>query len=925
MRGKKTYSPYCIRFTLALLISLLSAFQSSAQLSKTIYKTSLLADTLVASGNRDFLYNTINITNITQDKISVLVTVTPPPGWDMVTQKVITVSLDANGNTSIPIRLLPSKSKTAEWETVKIEYRLNEGLETLTDTFRVRVKEFTKFKAYLPLSNFVKAGYERNVQFPLYLKNMGNTPNNYIVSYSNTFLELNYKTTFHLAPGADTTYNIPLHISERQWASLRKEEIKVQVTVENGETVNLTQLFSRLGNTLKDHRSAYADMPLQVETGFTYQGDDNIQYYAALHGGIEISPQDKVAFDLRSKTLSKGQASDNSIIRGEYIGQNWHATAGNINELTDFYMDGYGAKIGYAWSQRDKVDVYSLLSSRTGNSKLGGLNYMYGGLSENVLLSGGATANFDIDRQLNSYLIKQQGDIKLGQNGKLSISAGAGIEQSHAQLVSGTATSMAGTSFGYNLLWANKFLNVSSVVLQNSNSYPGIFKGQRLQSHDLRFVFGRFYAGGYYEFNLRKQNFYQDTTLFSDVFNLQTENYGARSGFSFKGGSATLSAGKQLQVQSDTGQFAQYEFDYLNLNASIVFFKRLALTLNSYYGKGLIPGQEDTTTAIVNSNQGNLQYKWIGMSFRYDNGPYYYHDFISYTKKKEPYERVVLSPFVDLSLFKHSLNFRAQYNYAKSQPDNLKSSNVMLNINYTNFKHGYDFNIIGLIPIDQPQATPYVSASLRVRLVAPFVAIRKYSSLKIILFKDANSDGIMNPQEEPIGGQMLSVKDNLFVTDKDGSILFKNIDKGDYKADFGYGSKVKGWVPSNGPVQVFTVKGTQIAYVPYKKSKVLQGKLNLEIDENSNLSFKLGNIKVMAESIDSKDTLKYSTLTDENGEFYFNLPGGNYNVTLSQLAFDENFRPSTFTQPADLKNNDEKTIYFEIRQRKRSINIRKKD
>ncbi|MBS1773317.1 MAG: carboxypeptidase regulatory-like domain-containing protein [Bacteroidetes bacterium] len=914
------------RLCTTLLLLLAPVLSAYSQLSKSVYKTALLNDTMVATGNRDFLYNTINITNLTADKISILLNITPPEGWEMTTQKVISVSLDGNGNTSIPIRLYPSKSKTALWQTVKIEYRLNDGLEKLIDTFRVRLKEFTKFKAYLPASNKVMQTYEKNIKFPVFLKNLGNTPNIYHVSFSNDFLELNYKETFKLEPGDDTTYNIPLRLSEKQWSSLRKEEIKVQVSVEGGETMNLLQLLSKLGNSLKDHSSAYIDMPLQVEMGSTYQGDDNIQYYGALHGGIDLSPQDRVAFDLRSKTLSKGQSVDNSIVRFEYQGAKWNFNAGNINELTDFYMDGYGAKIGRTWlQQRDKVDLFGLLSSRTGNSKLGGLNYQYGGIRDNIKIMGGFTANFDIDRQLNSYLLKQGGEWKIGDKGKLNVNGGAGIEQSTAKLVSGISNTQYGGSIGYTFQWLSKWLGANSTLLINGNAYPGIFKGQRLQTHDVRFIYKAVYAGGFYETNLRKQNIYQDTTLFSDVFNLKTQNYGARIGGGFRGTNIILSAGNQMQVQSDTGQFAQYSFKYLNLNLSALFFKRLSINVNSYYGQGSIPGQEDTTAVMVNSNQGSIQYRWIGVTARYDNGPYYYHEFVSYTKFKEKYERLLLGPYLDVSMFHHNLNIRSQLNYAKTIPGGIETSSLLTNLAYMNPRYGFDFNIIGLVPIQSLESTPYITASLRVRLSAPFVAVRKYYSLKLVLFKDANNNALMDDGEEPIAGQVLSIKGNLFVTDDKGVALFRNVAKDDYKTDFGFASKIKGWVPSSGPVQSFEIKGNHTYYVPYKKSKILQGKLNLIIDSNSNLSFKLGNIKVSATLTQNADTFNYSTLTDENGEFYFNLPGGEYLITLSPLAFDDNFKPTAFSQTADLMNNDTQNLVFVIKQRKRTINIKKKD
>lgn len=926
MSNARTY--HLLKGCLIPILLAVFSTSASAQLSKTIYKTVVTNDTLVAMGNRDFMFNTINVTNLTAEKISIIVNVYPPEGWDMVTQKLVTLNIEPNGNTSLPIRLVPTKSKTAVWQTVRVEYRLNDGIEKLVDTFRVRVKEFTKFKATLPLSSYSLPGYEKNIKFPVQIKNTGNTAQHFTAKFSNAFLQLDYKKELVLEPMQDTTFFIPLHINERQWNALRREEIKVQIGVDGGETMNMMQLITRIGSSLKDNSSAYLDMPLQLEVGSTYQGGDDIQYYGALHGSVDLAAQEKIAFDLRSKTLSKGQAADNSIMRIEYMGQKWNASAGNVNELTDFYMDGYGAKLGRSWmQQRDNIGVYGMFKSRAGDSKLAGLNYQYGGFHPNIKINGNATANFDNEHKLNSYLYKQGGEWKIGEDGKFIVNGGVGMEQSLANLVNSDKNTQIGTSVGYNFNIEKKHFAAISNLQLNSNAYPGIFKGQRLQNHDVRAIFGKVFFGGFYETSLRKANFYQDTTYFSDVFNLKTQTYGARVGVGFKGTNLMLSAANQLQINSDTGIHAQYRFQYLNLNASVSPFKHFFLTVNSYYGVGTIPGMEAATSVTINSNQGSMQYRWISIAARYDNGPYYYHEYIAYIKNPEEYKRIIIGPALDLSLFKKSLNIRSQLNYAKTIPGNTETSNLLSNIMYTSNKHGFDFSVIGIIPIKQVQATPYVSASVRVRLHTPFVLVRKYYNMKLVLFKDANNDGEMNPGEEPIEGQMLAIKGSRFITDDRGVALFKNVDKSEegYKVDFGFASKIRGWVPSGGPVQIMKVTGNKTFFVPYKASKILNGQLRLEIDDKSNLSFKLSNIKVTAKIVSQADTITYSTLTQENGEFYFNLPGGMYTIELSPLAFDDNFRPTAFSQQADLINNSEKMLYFDIKQRKRSINIKKRD
>jgi hypothetical protein len=205
------------------------------------------------------------------------------------------------------------------------------------------------------------------------------------------------------------------------------------------------------------------------------------------------------------------------------------------------------------------------------------------------------------------------------------------------------------------------------------------------------------------------------------------------------------------------------------------------------------------------------------------------------------------------------------------------------------------------------------------RLVTPCVAVKKYKSAKIVLFKDENSNGIKDKNEEVIEGQMMTLNGNMFISDADGLVQVKNTGDTILKGDLGYTSKIKGWAPVAGSMQNFAGNGTQ--YVPFRKCKVLQGKVTLAKDSTSNLKFNIARIKVIVKGTDNST---YSTITDENGEFYFNLPTDNYMVSLAEAAFDENFRPVEFSLSADLTNNQEKTVYFEVKQKKRTMNIKKK-
>lgn len=905
---------------LILVLSLVLGYGCMAQMSRSIYRTSVLYDTLVASSSKEFLFNSVTITNQTTEKISLVVNIIAPKGWSS-TQKMITLSLNGNENTIIPVRLSPQGTQTSGWQTVRLEYRLNNSVEPDIDTFRIRLKEFSKFRSTLLNPNIVLSGYQKNMLLPVYIKNLGNTPDIYTVVYSNDFVQLREKLSFPLNPTHDTTLMLPLKLSENQYSMLRKEEVKVFVSNKAGETVNLSQNVSKIGYVLKENSTAYLDMPLQVEAGAMYSGVGNTQYFGGIRGSVDVTDYDRVAVDYKSDTYAPGQIVNNHVIKGEYSGKHISALAGNVMEVTDFFMDGYGGNLGYKWDDRNEVKVYSMLKSRIGDAKLFGGESSFG-LTPALTGYNTATVNLDNVKKLNSYLVKQAFDYRFGGDGKLIVHGGVGMDESKGRYAGTDSSRLLGSHYGYEFQWTNKRIAILSNLTSYSNSFPGIYKGQRIQNHDVRLFYKSAFIGGFYEYNFRQQNYFLDDSLYSDVFNLKTSNYGGRIGFNYKNKNIILSLGKQEQQQPDQNANPLYIFSYANVNLAAGFGEHFYFNINSFLGTGSLAGKSGTNVPVY-SNQLSLQAWFAGLSLRYDVGPFYYHEYIAYLKSPDQYKRIIIGPFIEKGFFQRNLNVRAQFNYSKNMPNTTEISNIMGSIQYVNPVKGFDFNVSGIIPVSQQNATPYISVSLRFKLHAPFLPIRKYYQLKTVLFKDLNGNGEQDAGEEPIPEQMLAINNNFFLTNENGNAIFKNVSKGDYKLDFGYSSKIKGWIPVGGTVQNIKLKGNKTIYIPYKISKVLHGKLFLTVDSNSNLTFSVANIRVTATTgLDSATT--YSTITNEDGEFYFNLPDGDYLVTLNEGAFDENFRPVQLSQRADLINNKEKSLFFEIKQKKRAINIRKK-
>ncbi len=891
------------------LVLLLFCGIASAQ-SPSLITSKILEDSVLVSSNKEFVYNSLSLTNNTGNKLNLLLRAEMPENWQLVSQINGNIQLQPNETTIIPIRIASGARAKSEWQPVNIISTIEGNAETHTDVYYVKLKEYSKIKANLSTPSIIIPAYQQTINIPLHLKNAGNTQLPCEFSYKNDFFRLDGTQTISLAAGRDTLISIPVTMDESHWSRLTNENIRFTISA-GGEAYNVTQNISRIGSILKEHNSAYQQMPLEVEAGVTYQGKNIAPlYYGGIHGKVDLGKDQSLAFVYRTGSLSKNFTLNNQQVRLDYQNRQWDVSAGNIMASTLFISDGYGLKGGFRWN-KGKAEVYSVLKSLTGDRKLTGASVNYV-IRDEVSVRHTAEVFNDYVEKVNGNIISNTADVKLPGNGNLSLKAGVGMEQSIAEPKAGDR--LWGSSLGYNLQWSNKRLFVLSNIMLNSNSFPGFLKGQRLQVHELRLLNKQLFVGGFYEYNSRSQSYFTDSILVKDAFNVLNRNYGIRSGWSTNRGSFIISGGKQYQEQANEASL-KIDYKYVNLNATYKPSNNSFINVNASAGLGSALNYTQASNVFISTIQSTVQVHNAGFTLRYDKGPFYYSDFATYVQSPQDFQRIIFSPYASTSILKKNLDVKVQWNYSHSTPSQMQSSNIMLNLAYHSNEHGWNAQLSGIIPFQPKEANPYISLSVRKQLVAP-LPIQKYHQLKIILFKDKNCNGIFDSGEERIAGQTVRLNGNLFESNQDGEIYYKNIDNGNYKLEFS--SSVKKWSPTAGQIQNVTVAGNTIVRVPFCRSRLLQGSLVAVKDSLSTNNFNPANIRVKA--IGSNNDV-YTTLTNEKGEFFFNLPADNYTVILNEGAFDEKFRPSQFSQIANLNDNQDKNLQFNVVERKRVMNI----
>jgi hypothetical protein len=315
----------------------------------------------------------------------------------------------------------------------------------------------------------------------------------------------------------------------------------------------------------------------------------------------------------------------------------------------------------------------------------------------------------------------------------------------------------------------------------------------------------------------------------------------------------------------------------------------------------------------------SLQSSRYGLTLRYDDGPYYYYEIKQYLLSPVPFQRIQAAPFMQVPISKWNLFYRLQLNYSKEQPTNSNFLVVNNDVQYSSPNTGLDIGLITQYNVLSSEH-PYVNFTVRKRLFMPVFKNKKSKNFTVVLFLDGNNNNKLDAGEKVVPGARILANNELLLTNEKGAVEFRNTELEVFSMDYSHISTLQGWIPKLGYSQQLKPGKEKLLLVPFTRSRIVVGNLALIRDDKSSLTMQLDGIRMIA--VGSRGET-FNTLTNSEGAFFFNLTADNYTITINQSVFDENFKPTETSKSIDLINNEKLNIQFEIRQRKRLINIRK--
>lgn len=906
--------PYLLLFLCCLLqASFLNCVaQNSSSSSQRALQIFFLKDSVEMEenvfqfNNCTFLYNGPSGVN-TEVKIEA-------PDFVSVVSPLTTsyLTLPQNSPQTLPLRFIGSNNKTRDWQAVNVTVRIRETGEIIERRFWVRMKAFSKWRCGLPQPDVLVQATETRARFGLMLQNLGNTAEEYSLHFDSELAVENDKGYGHLrlAPMESRIVDVFVSFANTQRPAAGNL-VTVQVKDGRGDERVLLQKIRVLSSQYSGDRFAWLKAPLSLEVSVQKNGYGDAVYTAAVNGKVKVGEGKNLLLSTQLTNL-KDRFWFNNQAAVQYETGRLRFKAGSMADFRHFIINGTG---GDAFFQMKKSSVQITgIRSNFGNARQAEAKYTFD--AKNVSLFTDLVSHRDENQKTNSQLFVNKFSWQLSSVTSLSVEGGIGQER--LSTAKGDTTLYGSTgAYQFESVW--KGFHLASQLVFYSKNFPGLNRGFHFHNHDLRYSFDRLSLGAFYQ-TTRKIFTSAGDSVFRLLLNVEQKEGGIKTGLQTANVLLSVSAGLYQQRQDSASAFVE---NMKKASASFLWtlWPGFTFSVSSNAGFVSVPQRPDVKPFWAFTTYGSLQGRHWGLNFGANDGPFYYFELKEYLQKPQRFQRIQLSPFYEAETKHRTVYDRIQFTYNRERPAYADNCFLLNQLSLSLPKHKTDVSLLTNLSLSNSRNS-FVNVSVRKQLVLPVWKAGDSYSFTLLLYRDNNSNNRYDKEVDEVMPQtVLSVNESMVQTAANGEVAIKNVGKGALHLYFGAASKLKGWMPKDGIKQTLVpARGEKKFFIPFKQSRTVTGTLQFYFDDKSAQRMEPGNIRLTA-SDEGGNT--FSTLTDDNGRFFFNLPAGRYIVSLNAAAFDERFKPSETSKTADLKNNNTVDLLFDVRQKKRQINIRK--
>jgi len=884
------------------------------------------SDSLVVDKTKKILFNNISLTNPRNKRVNLQLKVAIPKGWNILKgkeyiDKTQTLNFEPFETKIIPICLLQTPGLSADWTSMKMTVSLFDLHNDEHVYFsRMRVKPSPSF-AIRRVSDdiyLVNGGKSNQLNFITHLKNTGNVSDDFAVYYRCRGLDILDSFRIALAPGQDTTLQFTPEIKENLINNLYDERFNVTVVNNSKASKAIYYSIVRSTESVKVHSSRYSSIPLSIEGGYMSFGN-RYSYFGAISGRYN-SGDHNLTFSYRSKQFGTFFASYlPHVFSVSYKYRNLRLAFGQFNGPREFITMGQGISAAVTLNGIETGITAIKHFNIPGNDfvKNDNITSYVKYKIKNVKVLTNVIYNTNQFFNQDNYLVTNDFQYQLGKKLRVLAKLSAGID--HFKDNGTESWAAPGWAASYDLGYHGKNMEIFSRIDYNSATIPGIYKGWRSQFHEARILRDNKYAGLFYLSNFFRQNLLRDSIFNSDFLQNNTTKYGVSLGYTENRNTINVKLGKISQQ----GQLNVYELDnaaFADIYLSLRHGRFNSILINSM---NAFKPANTTSEIFVTSTSVNLNTRHGGIFGNYNRIPLRTDQ--NTTSRTIYRETINGGPYLRFRLLQSKITGSVRYNISRSFHEEYVMSGVGGDLSYYSNKAGVNLSLSTFYPFQERsiaglpvQDMKYLFISLRKSFELPILTHRKYFTLKAILFRDENANGIKDDKEEYIKNAHLIIDGggkHLVTTNEQGEVYLKHTTPGTYTINC---LKVSsGLIATNGPVQAVEVVSNTSYFIPFRKGKLLKGNLSVKHDSLSNTVLTPEHIRVIATDTAGQE---FSTLTDEAGDFFLYVAPGDYVVRINQQIFDgSGFRLLRNNFSADLTDKDETSVQFVVEQKKRKI------
>lgn len=908
---------------LALLILVCSV--AHAQQRKLFGLTT--ANTKILANNEERIVILLKLSNYSEGTLNGRIAITADAGLTLISKNDIRINVAKHDSSFISVSFFVTKKAKASVANAIKFVLYDEHKNILSEVAsEVSISSKRKVDLYTAVSSILLDNpRDTIIIIPVQVFNSGNTVQTitlvcaYPLSIDEQGFHQNIKLT--LQPSADTTIIFSRLITKRM-LNIEGFDINITGVYSNGDVLGRAQIQVQSARSNRNYRdelsnNAFVDNTLQIGSQNLF--NNNQSYLVRGRGGFELG-KDRLNYSL-NLTSWQNRASPILIQNTwlEYGNKQRGIKVGNIFRSLDLNLAGRGV-MGYL--STSKTDTWEVGFIDKENNLLGRQN-------NQIKIESSRAAWIAFKHQgkqwrTNHFFVLDSDRIQGVQNQLL----GNEIQYTNSRKViytfglnGGRVSSLLNNEIERYGMSVNATVNGTfGKVNLNSSNYmsTGYYSGQQRGALNLteRVSFSLPKANIWWLFNYRN---FAPKQISPDQFVFATRNLRAEWGVSLKSKKVAISVApvftheKGNPLYSMTGEARQQSLNAWNalFNFSLPSAKDQSFFMNSEMGAYSLSSDSTTNLHL----RTNLYYKKgiLNLNGSVQLGAFYLSEIPNITMGSTKQSNIFnFASFIQKNWFSKKLktntgvSFTYHSNFGVSQflTGRMEyvagdKTSIYTNLNWNQYNNRQ-------------------RSIIELGLIHHFHTIKanvKSNLLEVFIYKDLNQDGVYSKTDSIATGFMVNFDKKLFITDKSGNIIYKNLPDGTITISAPFQD---GW---HAPEQKITLQKKTKMAIPLQRTGTLKGQLNYSRSQFSyETEIDLFGIVMLA--VDKTGKV-FRTRTSSDGRYTFYMPVGEYKISV-----DTSMLPSELEVPENAKGikvleGKVATIDFTIKVKQRKVEVKK--